>query len=149
MSLSQGQYYGNPQNAFWWLMHHLLANVSSYTLGECSYQQRCEILVASKFAVWDVLADCERPGSLDSSIVRASEKANPLDGFLEKYSSIKLLAFNGAAAKTIFMRHCASTLSSHPSVSWVQLPSSSPAHARLSKLQKLELWREALTGNIE
>jgi len=62
------------------------------------YSARVDELKAAGIAVWDVLYDCERPGSLDSRIVRASEKPNDVPGLLSNSPTIKLLAFNGGAA---------------------------------------------------
>ena len=113
------------------------------------YELNVSAVTNAGFAIWDVLADCQRPGSLDSNIVRSSEKCNDFRQFLTNHPSIKLIAFNGKAAEQIFMRHCAELLSSNISdntcVKSVQLPSTSPAHARLNKHQKLALWQQRLS----
>ena len=66
-SLEAVEYYAHPQNAFWWIM----AQLFELDL-RADYPQRCRALIRAGVAVWDVLHDCERPGSLDSSIVRLS-----------------------------------------------------------------------------
>ncbi len=144
ISLREQQYYANPQNAFWWLMSELLGFAPKQP-----YQQRCQALILNGIAVWDVLADCQRPGSLDSSIVRSSERANDFSVFLNTYPSIRLLAFNGGAAKAIFMRHCAEVFTQTPEMDWRQLPSTSPAHASITREQKLQRWRECLAIDIQ
>ena len=139
-SLSAHQYYANPQNAFWWIVSRI------YGFDDCaSYRQRVTGLTGAGIAVWDVLADAQRPGSLDSRIIRASEKANNFGDFFEQQPTTKLIGFNGTAAKQIFMRHCANVLQIHPHLRWIQLPSTSPAHAAVSKAQKLMIWRKALS----
>lgn len=140
-SLNEQQYYAHPRNAFWWLMSELLG-----VPVELDYLARVEQLKLAGIAVWDVLYDCDRPGSLDSNIVRASEKPNDILGLLAKHSSIQMLAFNGAAAKSIFKRHCQSDLAG---IKCVQLPSTSPAHAALSKADKLIVWRQALSYGLQ
>jgi len=110
-----------------------------------NYSARVDELKAAGIAVWDVLYDCERPGSLDSRIVRASEKANDVPGLLSNSPTIKLLAFNGGAANAIFKRHCQLTSTD---VQTVQLPSTSPAYAALRKADKLSVWRNALSPFI-
>jgi len=136
ISLREQQYYGNRQNVFWWIMSELL----SISI-ELSYSDRVRLLAQSNIALWDVLLNCERPGSLDSSIVRSSEQPNDISGFLEQYPSIALIAFNGGAAKTIFKRHCSDCLKH---IDHIQLPSTSPAYASMRKHQKLAVWRTAL-----
>jgi len=142
ISLREQQYYGNPQNAFWWIMSELLG--FPYSL---SYAQRTEIIRRSPFAIWDVLAQCERPGSLDSDIVRSTEVSNDLGSFLQCNKNISLIAYNGGAAKAIFRRHCkhflnADFLARTPPKT-VQLPSTSPAYASINKETKLARWRDA------
>ncbi|MFT5571354.1 MAG: TDG/mug DNA glycosylase family protein [Cryomorphaceae bacterium] len=144
ISLREQQYYANPQNAFWWLMSELYG----FSIDQ-QYQQRCKAFVQNSVAVWDVLADCQRLGSLDSSIVRSSERSNDFSAFLNAYPSIRLLAFNGGAAKAIFMRHCAEVFTQNPEINWQQLPSSSPAHASITRAQKLQRWRECLAIDIQ
>ena len=139
-SLSDSQYYAHPQNSFWWIMSRLLG-ISE----ELSYEQRCKGLIAANYALWDVLYDCRRPGSLDSNIDRSTEQPNNFLDFFETYHCISLIAFNGGAAMKIFMRHCGDVLLSYPQVSCVQLPSTSAAHASMTRHQKLALWQKNLS----
>lgn len=142
-SLSEQQYYAHPRNAFWWIMSQIVGAREG-----ADYAERVKCLRAAGFALWDVLHDCQRPGSLDSNIRRDSEQANDLASLFDEHSSIKLIAFNGAAAKQIFMRHCKHVLRQFPYIEWVQLPSTSPAHAAMSREDKLQAWRTALTVDI-
>ena len=108
------------------------------------YFERTAKLTAAGVAVWDVLRDCQRPGSLDSSIVKSTERANDFVVFFERYPTIKLVAFNGAAAQQIFMRRCAPVKQRFPTLEMVGLPSTSPAYAAMSREHKLSLWKIAL-----
>jgi len=139
-SLQKQQYYANPRNAFWWLMAKLL-EASMHT----EYVNRVQQVTASGIGVWDVLHDCDRPGSLDRNIVRSSEAPNDVIGLLTRYPSIRIVGFNGAAANTIFKRHWSAEVALLSDVEFVQLPSTSPAHARLSRDEKLTIWRAALS----
>jgi TDG/mug DNA glycosylase family protein len=139
ISLRCQQYYANPNNAFWWIMTQIIGCEDPL-----DHQQRAKLICDSGFAVWDVLAHCQREGSLDSNIQRSSEITNDLLGLVQGNPSLRLIAFNGAAAKQIFMRHCPEILSEHPDLKWRQLPSTSPAYAAMKKPEKLVIWREAL-----
>ena len=146
VSLSEQQYYGNSNNAFWWIMSELLG----FSL-ELDYLSRVDKLKSSPFSVWDVLSDCERPGSLDANIVKASEVPNDIEGFLKIHSDVSLLAFNGAAAKTIFLRHNVihvDSLQRQSPPEMVQLPSTSPAYASMKKDEKLRLWAQAFENHL-
>lgn len=139
ISLDCQQYYANQNNAFWWIMTQIIA------CDDClDYDRKTKLICDSGFAVWDVLASCQRKGSLDSNIQRSSETANDLLSLIQDNPSFRVIAFNGAAAKQIFMRHCSTILAEHPQLRWRQLPSTSPAHAAMQKSEKLVVWREAL-----
>jgi double-stranded uracil-DNA glycosylase len=137
-SLKAAQYYAHPQNAFWRIMAAVLGFKAS-----ASYADRVAALHKARIAVWDVLASCERPGSLDASIRRDSEVVNDFDSLFNSHPAITHVYFNGAAAETSFRRHCAAWLSD-PRIKFQRPPSTSPAHASLRFEQKLALWSQAL-----
>jgi TDG/mug DNA glycosylase family protein len=139
ISLDCQQYYANPNNAFWWIMTQIIASDNCL-----DYDRKTKLICDSGFAVWDVLASCQRKGSLDSNIQRSSETANDLRSLIQDNPSLRLIAFNGAAAKQIFMRYCSAILTEYPDLRWRQLPSTSPAHAAMQKSEKLVIWRDAL-----
>ena len=105
------------------------------------YSTKTRALENAGFAVWDVLLNCEREGSLDRAIVRSSEQANDLPTLLATQTTLRLIAFNGRAAKAIFMRHCGHVLETESSINTALLPSTSPAHARMNFAQKLAAWQ--------
>ena len=112
------------------------------------YEARCSALKVAGFAVWDVLYDCARQGSLDSAISRSSERVNDFEHFFQSYTSINRVIFNGAAAQNIFKRHHKGLLERRAKQNlefkWACCPSTSPAHASVSKYDKLAAWRTAI-----
>jgi hypoxanthine-DNA glycosylase len=62
LSLERGEYYANPQNAFW----KILATRSSGLPAD--YAGRVRVLIEHRLALWDVLAAATRSGSLDADI---------------------------------------------------------------------------------
>ena len=139
-SLTAGRYYAHPQNAFWRIMAEVLGFAA-----DAPYASRVAALLGAKIAVWDVLAACERPGSLDSSIRRDTEVANDFAAFLTEHSRLERVFFNGGAAEASFRRHCPELLHD-PRWRFQRLPSTSPAHASLRFEQKLAAWRSALSS---
>jgi len=135
-SLEIQQYYGHPQNSFWWVM----ANTLGFSV-DLPYSEKVRKLEQNGVAVWDVLQKCKREGSLDSNIMRNTEVANDIPGFLKEHLSIKFLGFNGGAAKAIYRRHIGLIDKNHEII---QLPSTSPAHASITKQQKYKLWQQAM-----
>lgn len=140
-SLEAGQYYAHPRNLFWRLLGDALAE----PLADLPYAERCARLIARGVALWDVLAHCERAGSLDTAIVAASAEVNDFAGFLASHPEIHLVCANGALAARIFRRRALPGLADG-GLPLVQLPSSSPAHAALSFADKREVWRRSLQG---
>lgn len=138
-SLREQQYYAHPRNAFWPIMGELLGFSPALAYGE-----RTAALVRHHIALWDVLAACERPGSLDASIVAHSVVPNDFGAWLQCHAGIERICFNGATAERLFLRHALAQLPVARRISLLRLPSTSPAHAGMAYADKLLAWRAAL-----
>ncbi|MBO7089323.1 MAG: DNA-deoxyinosine glycosylase, partial [Lentisphaeria bacterium] len=90
-SLRQHQYYAFRHNAFW----RIAGTLFSFS-PELPYEQRLAKLRACGVALWDVLAECEREGSLDTAI--RSPDPNDIPGLLARCPKIELVCCNGSAA---------------------------------------------------
>lgn len=136
-SLKAVRYYAHPRNAFW----PIAATLLGFDVA-LPYEARIEALNEAGVALWDVLAACERPGSLDAAIDAQSAQANDFAGFLTAHPGITRICFNGGSAQALFRRHVLPALSkSHPEMEYAALPSTSPAHAAMPFAAKLEAWR--------
>lgn len=138
-SLSAGEYYAHPRNAFWPIMSALLAFDPALP-----YPQRVGQLRHHGFALWDVLGSCRRSGSLDTAIEASSMTPNPFAALLLEHPDLRRIFFNGSAAERIFRRHVLPGLQLPADCRLQRLPSTSPAHAGLSFTAKLDAWRELL-----
>lgn len=136
MSLRLGRYYAHPQNRFWRFMGDLVGAEPSLP-----YQRRVELVREAGIALWDVLAQCEREGSLDSAI--RAEVANDFGGFFGAHPNLVCVLFNGAKAEQSFRRHALPALGA-TTIELRRLPSTSPANASQAEAAKLQAWREAL-----
>lgn len=139
-SLELQQSYGHAQNLFWQFMGEL------FDAGrELPYADRIARLHARGVGIWDVFRSVERPGSLDASIVRASEVPNDVPALLRANASIRAIALNGAAAAAGFRRHIepalAGTRRDGRAVDILALPSTSPANASMSRAHKFARWQ--------
>jgi len=131
------QYYAHPQNAFW----KLIARIFDVELS-LPYAQLVDVLTANRIALWDVLAAAERPGSLDSSIVHASARANDFEAFYRTHPRISRVYFNGRKAEELYRRFVLPGLSADLAViRHVSMPSTSPAHAGMPFAEKLVRWK--------
>ena len=135
-SLVAARYYGHPRNRFW----HLIGSVIDVALIDLDYETRLARLIEHRIAVWDVIARCERIGSLDSAI--RAEVANDIGGLLRRFRDIDTIAFNGGKAASY--RRRVAMLPEASGKSMVVLPSSSPANATHSLAIKEAAWRSAL-----
>lgn len=136
------QYYAQPQNVFWRIMDSVFGAAPAL-----AYADRIERLVASRIAVWDVLAAGERSGSLDSAIVASSIVVNDFGAFFERHGDLGLICFNGAKAAELYRRKVLPTLAPRfAALEQRLLPSTSPANASLSFDTKLVRWSAALTA---
>lgn len=138
-SLRAQQYYAHPRNAFWRILGVLLGLAPDE-----AYARRVQALQRHRIALWDVLAACERPGSLDAAIVPGTEVPNDIPGLLQRHPGIDRIAFNGAAAQRLFQRHVQHHLPSGRPLTLLRLPSTSPAHAAMGWEAKLSAWRAVL-----
>jgi hypoxanthine-DNA glycosylase len=141
-SLRRQQYYAHPRNAFW----PILAAFTATDPGS-AYTDRAAAVVGAGIAVWDVLAACERPGSLDRDIDPASARPNDFVAFFREHPAITTVCCNGGTAAQLFRRHVLAG-DAAPAVNLVQLPSTSPAHAGLPAAAKQRAWHRALAAAL-
>ncbi len=152
-SLVARQYYAHPRNAFWPIA---LAHCSGFPLesGKVSampYDERVKHVTDAALGVWDVLARCERPGSLDSAIVRDSEVPNDLVALAARHPELERVVLNGKTAERLFRRHVLNTEKGDTAfarIPYCSAPSTSPAMASLSLEEKCARWNEAFGTSL-
>ncbi len=139
-SLDAHEYYAHPRNAFWPIVQQLFGTPPAPE----TYCEKIKLLKHARIALWDVLAHCKRPGSLDANIDPKSIVCNDFNTFLKMHTQLELIAFNGKAAEKLFRKHVLPELNLSTGIELVSLPSSSPAMASLKPQQKALAWRSAL-----
>jgi double-stranded uracil-DNA glycosylase len=143
-SLQAGQYYAHPHNAFWPIIETLLG-----ISGPLGYGDRIRLLTRARIALWDVLGACIRNGSLDSSIMPSSILVNDFSIFFEAVPGIQAIFFNGSTAEREYTRRVIPRLPDRFAVlPTYRLPSTSPAMAGMTRIQKLEHWRR-ITDSLQ
>ncbi|HEU4517591.1 MAG TPA: DNA-deoxyinosine glycosylase [Steroidobacteraceae bacterium] len=138
-SLAAGQYYAFRHNQFW----RIAGEICGFA-PDAPYGRRKAALKRSRIALWDVLASCVRPGSLDSAIREDSIRVNDFAGFLAAHPGIRRVCFNGRKAEHAWRRRVLPALPAARKLEYRLLPSTSPAHAGMGYLAKLEAWRSAI-----
>ena len=138
-SLRRQQYYAHPRNAFWPIVTELLH------LAADDYPGRTASVTAAGFAIWDVLQACFRGSSLDSDILENTIRANDFNRFFRQHPDIGRVFFNGAKAESVYRRHVRPGLDPRwQTLHYYRLPSTSPAHAGMSREDKTLAWRAIL-----
>ncbi len=139
VSLQAVQYYANPRNVFWAIIAELFGIDT-----DCNYESRIRQISRSPLILWDTLKACHREGSLDSKILRQQIEANNIAGLIEQHSSLRVIAFNGAASAKYFDQLEKHRLPANHRPELIKLPSTSPANAAMNFEQKLAAWRKLL-----
>ena len=137
-SLAAGEYYAHKQNAFWRIICELLALDPAST-----YTARVQALKSARIALWDALQSCLREGSADARIKPELQMANDFQRFFRSHKKVTRVFFNGSKAEASYRKHVLPMIDAD-SISYLRLPSTSPAHATLSYAQKLDAWRAIL-----
>ena len=97
-SIKKNSYYANEKNHFWQIIYAVFNSTPDKT-----YQERCNFLLNNKIAIWDVLHNADRNGSLDTNIKNGIP--NDFDEFLSLYANIRKIIFNGTKAESLFKKH--------------------------------------------
>lgn len=134
ISIDRGEYYANPQNAFWKIV------ATGIPALPADYAGRAAALSQHGIAVWDVLAAATRSGSLDSAIADDAIPNN-FRAFFHIYPNVRLVCFNGVTAADLYAKHAVPTVTeAQRTIVMRTLPSTSGAHARLTPAQKAAQW---------
>lgn len=133
-SLDAGFYYAHPQNRFF----KILSRLSGCELTDV--ESKKSVLRKMHIALFDVIASCEREGSLDSSIKNVIP--NDIAEFSRKYPTLKLVITNGGLSKKLFIKY---DLQNMPKgIEIRHLPSTSPANAAYSLDRLYKIYQEVL-----
>jgi len=112
-----------------------VSDVLGVDLVKLDYPARLRTLLAHRVGLWDVVAEAERAGSLDSRI--RNHAGNDLLTLAESLPCLRAIAFNGGTASRLGRKQLAGY-----DKRWrlFDLQSSSPAYT-MSLAEKAERWR--------
>lgn len=122
-------YYAHPQNRFW----RVVASVYSCPVPK-TVEEKENMLLSNKIAVWDVIKSCEITGSADSTI--KSVIPNDLSEILS-VADIKKIYANGKTAQSLYNKY----IKKNTGVDIISLPSTSPANAAYSLEKLIKEWK--------
>lgn len=122
-------YYAHPQNRFW----RVVASVYSCPVPK-TVEEKKNMLLSNKIAVWDVIKSCEITGSADSTI--KSVIPNDLSEILS-VADIKKIYANGKTAQSLYNKY----IKKNTGFDIISLPSTSPANAAYSLEKLIKEWK--------
>ncbi|HJH30782.1 MAG TPA: DNA-deoxyinosine glycosylase [Methanosarcinaceae archaeon] len=125
-SISKQQYYGNPGNDFWRLIHEVIGE-DIITL---DYETKIQRLKEHEIGLWDIFLTGDRDGSMDSNI--RNQEINDFSNLKKVAPNLRLICFNGKKAGEFenMFRECG--------IKTKVLLSSSSANRRYSKKRTME-----------
>ena len=125
-------FYGHPQNRFWKVISAVLGCACPQTV-----EQKRQMLLSYRIALWDVIAACRIEGSSDSSI----RDAVPTDlSLILRAAPVHAVFCNGQTAFRLYGRF----QQAQTKLPAALLPSTSPANAAYSLERLTESWKAIL-----
>ena len=120
-SRETGFYYGHPKNRFW----RVISAVFEEPLPETIEQKR-ELILRHRIALWDVIESCLIKGASDSSI--KEPVANDIPKLLER-TGISHIVTTGRKAQSLYMK----LVYPRTGIEAICLPSTSPANCAVGE----------------
>jgi hypoxanthine-DNA glycosylase len=130
-SFEQAFYYAHPRNAFW----PILESIFGVKL-EANDAKRTFCLEKG-IGLWDVIGSCERQNSSDTNLKNCIP--NDFAALLMEYPNLRAIGFTGKKSHDLFMKHYGKL-----EIGKVLLPSTSPAHAAMTREDKERIYKEFL-----
>ena len=127
-SREAGFFYGHPQNRFWRVVSALYGDATPTTT-----EEKRELLLSNRIALWDVIASCDIEGSADSSIRNVTP--NDLTVILET-ADIEKIFVNGRTAEKYYKKYAEKQYGRES----ICLPSTSPANAAWTLERLITAW---------
>lgn len=127
-------FYSHPQNRFW----KIIAYITNTSPVPSTIDEKKNMLLNNKIALFDVIKSCDITGSSDISI----KNVEPWDlSIILDSCNIKKVYANGNKAYELYMKYCYDNLKR----SIIKLPSTSPANASFNFERLLSEWSQILS----
>lgn len=130
-SFEHSFYYAHSRNAFWPIIEMIFNVILS------DNEAKTTFCLTHQIGLWDVIGSCERENSSDTNL--KGIVPNDFETLLHNYPNIKVLAFTGKKAFDLFEKYF-----KNMEIEKVLLPSTSPAHASMTRDEKTALYKTFL-----
>lgn len=132
-------YYSNGRNQFW----NIIENV--YEVNLPNKDSRQKLFTSLSIGIADIIYECDRVkfNSLDTSLKNITFNIHAIQRVLEE-NEIQSILFTSRYVESQYKRNFKSQIADFPKVELITLPSPSPRYAKLTKVQKVEIYRKLL-----
>ncbi|MDP3466403.1 MAG: DNA-deoxyinosine glycosylase [Sulfuricurvum sp.] len=131
-SFEHSFYYAHGRNAFWPIMEEI------FEVKFSNNNDKKNFCLAHGIGLWDVIASCERSNSSDTNLKNIVP--NDFRALFETFPNIQAIAFTGKKAHDLFTKYFKDL-----PIETVLLPSTSPAHAAMTREEKKAIYKAFLT----
>ena len=131
-SREEAFFYAHPRNRFW----KVISSICQEEVPE-TVEEKKELLLKHRIALWDVIGSCEIRGSSDASI--RNVETNDIRGLMEK-TKIEAVFCNGRRSYELYYRY----LYPQTGKEAVLLPSTSPANASMTLEDLRTVWEKTI-----
>lgn len=135
-SREQKFFYGHPQNRFWKMLGGIYNEEVPQTI-----EEKRQLVLRHKLAMWDTIYSCDIIGSSDSSIKNV-EPSNLLP--IIQGSKISKVICNGKTSGKYYEKY----QMKQTGIPAVILPSTSPANAAYSLEKLIDIWKKELETSL-
>lgn len=130
-SRQENFYYAHNRNRFW----KIISYITDTKIVPITIDDRKDMLIKNKIALWDVIDSCDIYKSRDNSIKNV--KPVSLLDIIEKTNIYQIFA-NGSKAYNLYMKYCFNELN----MKIIKLPSTSAANASYNFERLLSEWKQ-------
>lgn len=132
-SLREQEYYAFKYNRFWKILH------LGYQMPVDNYIQKKAIIFKHKLALWDIIGECEREGSLDASI--KNSRVNNICTLCKEHPTLVKILCNGKKSYSLYQKNFMDL-----KIECICMPSTSNANQSIQETELMEIWIKELRG---
>lgn len=136
---SYNWFYGTKRNQFWSILEEV------YGLKLNDKAKKRKLFRNLGIAIADIISQCERRkgNNLDNNLTNLVYNTKTIAKILNK-NQIEKILFTSRFVEKKFKQIFKELIIRHPTIALVTLPSPSPRYAKMTKEQKIEMYRELL-----
>ncbi|MFA6188030.1 MAG: DNA-deoxyinosine glycosylase [Sulfuricurvum sp.] len=131
-SFEHSFYYAHARNVFWPIMERIFNVILK------NNEDKKAFCLVNGIGLWDVISSCERSNSSDTNL--KAIVPNDFKTLLETYPNVIAIGFTGKKAYDLFKMHFKDL-----PIELVLLPSTSPAHASMTREEKTVQYKVFIT----